>query len=347
MAVDIDPTGQRLAIRGPDGAALPVRPEQRDPTLIRITSGAAQATILPGVGFNVVDWRVATPGGERALLHQAPDVLAGGSGTRSGNPILFPFPNRIARGRYRWAGQEYRLALADGGAHAIHGFAPKAAWRQFAPTGPSAVTGEFRLRRDAPEPALGWPGDLRLRMTISLTGTALRLHAEVTNVDSGPVPFGLGYHPYFTPLGAQVVDEIQVQAFAARQWVLDDMIPTGVTLPVDERTDLRTCGPIGSRSFDDVLTALAPQPPDASGLVPRARLTGPAATLTVATDTGFRDLVVYTPEDRRSIALEPYTCPTDAVHLDAAGLDVGWRVLAPGGSWTGVVEYQVSPNEEA
>ena len=47
-------------------------------------------------------------------------------------------------------------------------------------------------------------------------------------------------------------------------------------------------------------------------------------------DEQFRELVVYTPPNRASICFEPYTCPTDAVNLQAQGIDAGLIVLKPG-----------------
>jgi aldose 1-epimerase len=53
-------------------------------------------------------------------------------------------------------------------------------------------------------------------------------------------------------------------------------------------------------------------------------------------------MVVYTPAHRQAFCIEPYTCVTDAVNLQARGIETGWRVLAPGDRWTGVVELRVS-----
>ncbi|MFN8127064.1 MAG: hypothetical protein U0R64_11225 [Candidatus Nanopelagicales bacterium] len=70
-------------------------------------------------------------------------------------------------------------------------------------------------------------------------------------------------------------------------------------------------------------------------------MTGGDIHLAPRCDSAFRDMV-FTLAHRRAIAVEPYTCPTDAVHLTARGLEVGWRVLGPGEQWTGTVEFAVS-----
>lgn len=314
-----------------------------DPTLIRLACGAATAQVYPAVGFNLVDWRVPVGDALVRVIHAEPDVLTGGSGTRSGAPILFPFPNRIADACYDWDGEEYSLPVAhEGDRQAIHGFAAKRPWRMFEATGDNAVTGEFQISRDAPDQRPNWPGDLILRLTYELGSQSLLVTAEVTNPDDRPVPFGLGYHPYFAPLLAATADEAVVGVGARKAWVLDDLIPTGGVVPVAGNNDLRTPVVLGDRTLDDVLTDLDPFVADADGLMERASLTGGAATLRIACDESFRDVVVFTPSNRQSVALEPYTCPTDAVHLQQRGLDVGWRTLEQGQSWRGVVRYSVT-----
>lgn len=341
MTVTIDPSGRNLTIAGADGQPLRVDPGAADPTLIRLNAGDAQATILPGVGFNVVDWRVPLGSGLLPVLHAEQDVLAGGSGTRSGHPILFPFPNRIAGATFDWAGRRYELPVSHpGDRHAIHGFVAKRPWTVFEQSGDSSVTGEFVLSRDAPEAP--WPGDLRLRLHVELAATDLTITATVDNPDDHPVPFGLGYHPYFAPLGAASPDATTLAVAARAYWVLADLIPTGVVSPLDSRNDLTAPVVVGDRNLDDVLTDLAPFEPGSDGLVERASLASQRARLSIRCDEQFRDMVVFTPGNRQSIAIEPYTCPTDAVHLQASGRDVGWRTLDPGRTWTGVVRHRVT-----
>lgn len=341
MAVHIDPTGAHVQI--PDSTGRPLE-HDGDGTLVRLTSpGGAEVTLYPGVGFNLIDWRVPTPSGPVQIMHAEPDVLAGGSATRSGSPILFPFPNRIAGATYEWDGRTYHLEPAHpGDPNAIHGFCAKAAWTDVQAVGDSAVTGRFRLSRDAAAVADSWPGDLELAVTFDLSDHALRITADVTNVDDHPVPFGLGYHPYFTPLAAPDLAQAVIGVSAGSYWQLQDSIPDGTVAAVTGDRDLQVPVEVGDRILDDVLTGLPAFHADADGLMERASLSGGGVRLGLRCDGSFRDVVVFTPANRQSIAIEPYTCPTDAVHLQELGHDVGWQVLAPGATWTGVVEFAVT-----
>src|SRR5262249_45981229 len=110
------------------------------------------AEIAKSLGFNCFRWR--TCGTE--ILYADPQFLAGGSSpTRTGVPILFPFPNRIRDGRFSWAGKAYELPRNDpSGKNAIHGFACRRDWRIVGVGGDyecAWLTGEFHGARDAPD----------------------------------------------------------------------------------------------------------------------------------------------------------------------------------------------------
>jgi aldose 1-epimerase len=58
-------------------------------------------------------------------------------------------------------------------------------------------------------------------------------------------------------------------------------------------------------------------------------------------DEWFRDLVIFTPPHRQAFCVEPYTCTTDAINLQARGIESGWQVLPPGASKRFYVEMRI------
>ena len=60
-------------------------------------------------------------------------------------------------------------------------------------------------------------------------------------------------------------------------------------------------------------------------------------------DPAFRELVVFTPNWTTAVCLEPYTCTTDAVHLQQRGIDAGWQVMPPGGEWRTWIQITARP----
>jgi aldose 1-epimerase len=148
----------------------------------------------------------------------------------------------------------------------------------------------------------------------------------VRNTGEQPAPFGLGMHPYLH-VGDRV-DDAELTLPVRTALDLDGGgLPTGGTRPFDG-----AIGRIGDRVLDDALTDLVR---DDDGWA-RARLSGPYGRIELAVDRAFHWLQVYTgdtlppDERRRSVAVEPMTCPPNAL---ADGADL--VVLEPGSEWSG------------
>jgi aldose 1-epimerase len=325
-------TATQPAADGPDGGVA----------VLEADGGAARAEVWPARGFNCYRWRVAH--GERAfdLLYADPRLFLGARPTSGGVPILFPFPNRVRDARFTWDGKEHQLPRNDSEhVNAIHGFVFDRPWRvvdQGADGSAAWVTGAFRGSADAPDLAAFWPADYELRVTYRLAADSLRIEAAVVNPDTRPLPFGLGYHPYFrVPLVPNTsAADCRVEARAGAFWELKGFLPTGERRPVEGRLDLRTPRPFPGLKLDDVLTGL----PDEEGTSDGMRLLGVVREPMVGAEVrlraapAFRELVLYTPGHRQAVCLEPYTCATDAVNLQERGIDAGWQVLPPGGRWS-------------
>lgn len=300
--------------------------------------------VWPALGFNAYRWQVAG----HEVLYRNPQFFAENRPTRSGIPILFPFPNRIREGRFSWDGKTYQLPLGDStGKNAIHGFATKHAWRvvdQGADAAMAWVTGEFHGSVDAAETLPLWPADYRIRITYRLFDRVLRLEIDVDNPDTKPLPFGIGFHPYFAlaPFGGM---QALVGAGAPKMWELIESLPTGKLLDVDTRCDLRGGQAYSHLQLDDVLTNLYPfsyDQPDRLGMVAVVQNPSGERMLTLWASDDFRELVAFTPPHREAICLEPYTCTTDAINLQARGIDAGLRVLTPGEYWRGNIEIHLA-----
>ena len=290
----------------------------------------SRARILPGVGFNCFSLQVPVNGEMvEALEAEAGFEHGDKRGTRSGIPWLFPFPNRIEKGRYTWKGKDYQLPVSDAFGNAIHGFVMDRPWRVVVADAQTAVA-EFQLRIDAPDRRDLWPSDFLIEVRYPLRKACLRADVRIVNAGQQPLPWGLGTHPYFrAPLGSQSqLGQCLVQVPAATTWELTDCLPTGRVLPVDPERDLRQGAELDGLKLDDVLSGIE----HTNGTVVSSLL-DPAAGLMVTqvTDQIFRECVVFTPPGRPCVCIEPYTCVTNAINLEPQGIDAGWRVLPVGG----------------
>jgi len=312
------------------------------PLTLQDSTTGSTAQIAVERGFNCFAFQAAV--GRRAVdvIASAPDFLSTGERpSGNGSPLLFPFPNRIRQGRYVWDGREYELPLRPGLGHAIHGFALDRPWRLL-DRGPAHAAAEFQISRDAPDRLACWPADGLIQATYRLHGTALRLDLRVVNPDVRPFPFGFGTHTYFRlPLGSgSDAGRCLVQAPADEEWALEDCLPTGARRPVSGMTDLRDGARFGDLKLDHLLTGLRRE-----GDRVETVLMDEAAGLEVVQQFGpqFRELTVFTPSWTQAVCLEPYTCATDAVNLQARGIDAGWRVLQPGEEWRGWIQITARP----
>jgi aldose 1-epimerase len=293
------------------------------------TTGSS-AAILPSFGFNLFDLRLPVGGQVRPVIHSVADFVENPRGASgNGTPILFPYPNRVRQGRYRFHGKDYQLPITLG-PNAIHGFALDVAWdvaEHKATDRDAFVVGRYQISKHTPKLRPLWPTDAVLEVRYGLSGRRLSMTITVTNPTADDLPYGFGIHPYFRlPLSPEGdLAQTRVILPAAKFWELKEFLPTGVVRAVDDRLDFRAGQPMSRLKLDDVLTGLAFEGDRCVCRLVDQALRG---EFRLSFDRNFRELVVYTPPQPRGIiSLEPYTQTTDAINLQAQGVDAGLRVL--------------------
>lgn len=312
--------------------------------VLRDSAANTTAVVLPNAGFNCWRFTLAPKDGAPIEFLAGPAdpsaLTKGGSGF--GWPILFPFPNRIAKGEFSFGGRTVKLPLRAGMAHAIHGFANTRPWRvKMATADPdgASVTGVTDTESNDGLKE-HWPWPCRLTVTYRLKGLSLTMIAVAENLGKEPMPFGFGVHPYhplpLTPAGARERCQVKVPCQEKLE-LMPDCIPTGKRLPAAEWTQFRA---IADAKLDDVFTSTTLDP---NGSACVLRDPDSKWDVTMHADAGFKHWVVYAPPQRSVICFEPYTCVTDAFNLHARGVaDTGFAVLEPGKPWRGVVTMRVS-----
>jgi aldose 1-epimerase len=296
----------------PGGATLGGAWPHGEPREALLTRGDTRLAVdLRGGGLReLVDggWHVLDGYPARTLPH----------GRRGG--VLFPWPNRLRDGRWQWDGADLQLDVTSPESpHAIHGLVSWQPWSVLA-TGDGAVTVGALL---APRP--GYPFRLAVAIDYALAPGRLTTTFRVRNAGAQAAPFGLGMHPYLRT--GDRVDDAELDLPVRTALNLDGGLPAGGTRPFDG-----ALGRIGDRALDEALTDLVR---DDDGWA-RARVRGPDGRIELAVDGAWRWLQVYTGdtlpagERRRSVALEPMTCPPNAL---ADGTDL--VVLEPDAEWSG------------
>ncbi len=312
----------------------------------------ARARIAPAEGNNVFQFQVTPPGAGQpvdVLLGPTGRGGLGPSGYSAGNPILFPFPNRVRGGTFTFEGQEYRMAINETarGNH-IHGLVSKLPWT-VEEAGADPQRGAWQrasiVLQDAPQVAGQYPFPCRLTVTTRLHEGVLIQEISVLNCGAGRLPMGFGTHPWFPATlagGERAATEVRVPG--NRYWRLENLVPTGETLPVEREAakfDLRTWRALDGNSYDDVFTDLLRRPDgwsEAGVRYPNAGL-----QLLVEASPEFREWVIFAPTERPVVCLEPYTGTTNAVNLQAQEIDAGLVVLEPGATWSGTIRTSLRP----
>ena len=309
----------------------------------------SRAKIAVDLGFNCFSFKAVTANGDNVDVLSATEGFEQGGhpASRSGIPLLFPYPNRIASGQYSWNGCDYQLTPEvvpfDKTGNAIHGFCIDRPWRIVSQS-QSSVTAVFRTSIDAPERLHLWPADAEIEVTYELSGACLRSIIKVHNPSEHSLPWGFGTHAYFRlPLSsASSAEQCTIYAPASRLWELDECLPSGKTRVVSEGADLSQSPRFDGLKLDDVYTGVTAEN---SNVI--CRITDPAAKLMVEQrcSTAFREIVAFTPPWVTAVCLEPYTCVTNAINLQQKGIDAGLQVLPPGETWSGRIEIEVCATE--
>lgn len=319
-------------------------PGGRDVLRLSDEASGASASILPSYGFNLFDLRLPIGGKATPIIVASPGWAdAPKDAGRNGIPILFPFPNRIGGGKYSFGGKTYQLPL-NLGPNAIHGFALTAAWdlvEHGADAEAAFAVGRYHIGVHSPASADLWPTDATLIVRYALAGRKLTMTTTVSNPTDRDLPYGFGIHPYFrlpfAPGGDPAATSVVLPA--AKRWALSEFLPTGQVEEVDRRLDFRKGQPRADLHLDDVLTGLSFEAGKCTcRLVDLAR----KAEFRLGFDAGFRELVVYTPNEPDVISLEPYTQTTDAIRLQPKGIDAGLRVLKHGQSDTFAITMETA-----
>jgi aldose 1-epimerase len=282
---------------------------------------------------------VEVGGGLRAYSAGGRDILDGYGAdemsTSGRGQVLIPWPNRVLDGSYDFEGRRHQLPIDDVEEQdAIHGLVRWAAW----------TIGEREPDRvgvgHLPPPRPGYPFSLALAIEYLLSAKGLRVEATATNLGRSSCPYGSGAHPYLT-VGTPTVDSVVLRAPGRTVLRSDERgIPSGAESVDGTDHDFRHPREIGTTRLDHAFTDLER---DDEGLA-RVELRNPGEQrgLTLWVDGSYRYLMLFTGDplpdvDRRSLAVEPMTCPPDAFR---SGHDL--IRLEPGQSFTSA--WGISPS---
>ncbi len=267
------------------------------------------------------DWQAAlapeTGGAVARLTHRGRDVLrAAPDGAREPLAMasfpLVPFANRIANGRFRFAGHDVRLPRNFGDhPHVLHGHGWQAPWRVVSRDESQAVLA-FAHAADA------WPWPYAAEQRFALSADGLRVELLLTSRGAEPMPFSLGFHPYFPKFS-----QTRLQADVRGVWLSDDAcIPTVLAAPA-HFLDLARGTALAEAPFVDHCH---------TGWAGTAVIAQPEFTLRLSASPELDFLHVFVPSGADYFCAEPVSAMPDAFNR-APAAETGLRVLPPGATF--------------
>lgn len=222
---------------------------------------------------------------------------------------LIPFGGRIRAARLHWNGGVVELPChPPESPHICHGDGARRAWEM-------TESNRHSARMTCTWPSKSWPFAARCEQVFAVTDDAFRIRQSVTSNAGEPIPFGLGWHPYFL-----LAPQDRLSLSANRIAALD------------------------GEGFADAFEALSGwhsfQPARSPGssvfelVSHEVHLQGVEARLTIRLDPIYRYLVVHVPPAADAVAIEPMS------HLlhEPQG-----AILQPGETAIGNIEVCAAP----
>ncbi|MDR9827728.1 aldose 1-epimerase [Vibrio sp. FNV 38] len=230
---------------------------------------------------------------------------------------LFPFPNRLERGHYTFAGESYQLpANFPWSEHAVHGLLYNQPFFIKA-TQADEHHAQVTLTFDSSQLDVeGYPYPFRLEVTFSLdTAGVLQCGTKVFNLGETAMPFGDAWHPYFS-LGV-ARNAFTLEMSPSHEWLHIDDLPSGEKQPFSQFNQPNTLDGVDLNhcfEFDH----------PTQSQIELKRIDG-KAQLIYTQPSGYPFVQLYTPNSESSVAVEPMSCPANALNNG-----FGLLVLEPG-----------------
>ncbi len=290
------------------------------------TTNGEYATILPDFGGNVNQIVLVKNDGELLSVIDGYITEAEAkqnAGYRSSK--LMPFPNRLCDGKYTFDQKKYQCDISrPQEAHAIHGLwhSTKMQVIKLKSTEKKATLHLLHTYKGGDN---GYPFKCTILYKYRLSNKGFRCTTEVLNEGKTPMPFGDGWHPYFK-LDSPSIDDLEMITPPVRYLVNNNRnVPTGELVSF---LDFFQGASLAQTNLDHGFKLL--QSNGKAKTILRNPLTKTAIKIwQQAGEQQYDYLQIYTPNDRKTIAIEPMTCAANAFNNN-----LGTIIIAPKETWT-------------
>ena len=250
------------------------------------------------------------------------------------NAKLFPFAGRIRNGVYSFQKKTHQLPLNyPEEENACHGFLYKEKFDVLSKNTFSNFA-EVELGYSSKDGFDGYPFNFKIIVTHRLSGTGqVTTSTTVENLSNVQILFSDGWHPYYV-LG-NLIDDLVIEFKGNEKIELNkNKVPTGRRIKLNNREINKI--EIADKKLDDVFKLSSEIGRNEINLV--SKKTG--NILNIWHESGvnkYNYLVLYTPPDRKSIAIEPITS-----NIDSFNSKEDIIILNPGTKWSAFYGFELN-----
>jgi len=239
------------------------------------------------------------------------------------NTVLFPFANRLEKGEYLFEDIPYRFPANDQQTNyhsALHGLLSnydfEVTERLMSDNNSFKKLGlRAKLNKST---FSSYPFEVEFHVHYQIVrDNVFRVAFFLRNTGDRNVPAGYGWHPYFSI--NEPVDELYLKIPRAHRIEVDEnLLPTGIKKP-DHRFS-EEARSLKSESFDTCFQLDGDGPFETSLIAPEQNI-----RLNIRQSANLPYMQIYTPDDRKTIAIEPVSS-----NINAFRNKDGLMVLKPG-----------------
>lgn len=279
-----------------------------DKRFFTFKTSKATLTIIPELCGNIADLQLFNGTSTLSIIDSYQTFDDAEAKTAYKSHSLLPFPNRLKNGQFSFDGTAYQFPINDtNNQHALHGFLEVV---ELEITNQKTENDVCEIHLKGQHQGLSYfPFPFELTIKYCLSNTELSIQTTIKNIGTTAMPIGYGYHPYFK-LDTDSINNLSLQLPDCQLLELDNrMMPTEQKAPYTAFSSFKK---IGQTTFDNCFLLNDNLSAKAAIL-----LKSPTTTLSVWQETGENAcpfFQIYTPESRKTIAIEPMTCNIDGLN---------------------------------
>ena len=165
--------------------SINVEQRQYETYILTDEKAKSQLEVLPSRGGIATKWRID---GKEVFYLDEERFKNPEMSIRGGNPILFPICGNLVDDTYTFNDKQFKLKQ--------HGFGRNLPWEVGEEVTVDNVSLKLHLNSNEETKAV-YPFDFQVTFTYQLHGNTLTILQEFKNQSSEPMPFSVGFHPYF------------------------------------------------------------------------------------------------------------------------------------------------------